>query len=74
MRWNLGSIKVNQNKMYDGFADTQVVKVFSMSTARAASQRHTEHVQCGGTAILDDAVACFHTDMDELIHAHPPRN
>ena len=25
------------------------------------------------TAILDATVACFHKDMDELIHAHPPR-
>ena len=47
----------------------QTLKVFSMSTARAASQSHTEHVHRKSTAILD---ACFHTDMHELIHAHPP--
>ena len=41
-----------------------------MSTARAASQRRTEHGHRKSTAILD---ACFHTDMNELIHVHPPR-
>ena len=25
------------------------------------------------TAILDATFACFHKDMDELVHAHPPR-
>ena len=69
VRWRLVSIEVNQHKVYDGFADKQVLKVFSMSMARAASQRHTEHVQRKSTAILD---AYFHTDTDELIHAPPP--
>ena len=55
---------------WDGFADTQALKVFFMPTARAASQRHTEHVHRQSTAFLD---ACFHTDMNELIRAHPPR-
>ena len=55
---------------WNGFADAQALKVFSTSTARAASQRHTEHVLRKGTAILD---ACFHTDIIELIHARPPR-
>ena len=54
----------------NGFADTQALKVFSISTARAASQRHTEHVHRKSTTILD---ARFHTDMNELSHAHPPR-
>ena len=56
-----------------GFAVTQAVKVFSMSKARAASQRHTVHDHRKITAILDATFACFHKDMDELIHAHPPR-
>ena len=25
------------------------------------------------TALLDDTIVCFHKDMDELIHEHPPR-
>ena len=64
------SIGVNQHERYEGFADTQTLRVFPMSTARAASQRHTEHRHRQITAILD---TCFHTDIDELIHAHPPR-
>ena len=36
-------------------------------------QRHTVHGHRKITAILDDTLACFHKDMDELIHAHPPR-
>ena len=45
------------------------MKVFLISTARAASQRHTELGHRKSIAILD---AFFYTDMDELIHAHPP--
>ena len=70
MRWRFLSIEVNQHERYDGFADTQAVKVFPMSMARAASQRHTVHGHRKSTAILDAAVACFHKDMDELIHIH----
>ena len=55
---------------WNGFADAQALEVFSMSAARAANQRHTEHVHRKSTAILD---ACFHRDMNELIHGHPPR-
>ena len=55
---------------YDGFADTEALKVFPMSKARAASQRHTEHGHHKITEILDATKASFHTDVDELIHAH----
>ena len=58
---------------YDGFAETEALKVFPMSTARAASLRHTEHGHHNITEILDATKACFHTDVDELIHAHLPR-
>ena len=71
--WRLGSIELNQHEMYAGFADTQVVKVFPISIARTASQRRTEHGHRNSSAILDVIGACFHTDMDELIHAHPQR-
>ena len=40
MRWRLGSIDVKQHEQYDGFADTQALKVFPTSKARAPSQRH----------------------------------
>ena len=40
------------------------------SKTRAASQRHTEHGHRQITSILD---TFFHTDIDELKHAHPPR-
>ena len=40
------------------------------SKTRAACQRHTEQGHRQITSILD---TCFHTDMDELKHAHPPR-
>ena len=73
VRWRLGSIEINQYERYDGFAEAQALKVFPMSVARAASQRHTEHGHHKMTAILDATFACFHTDMDELIRAHPPR-
>ena len=73
VRWRLISVDVSQHERYDGFADTQAVKVFPMSMARAARQRDTVHVHRKITAILDATIACFHTDMDELIHAHPPR-
>ena len=73
VRWKLGSIEVNQHERYDGFADTQALKVFPMSTARAASQRHTRHGHRKITAILDAAFARFQPDMDELFHVHAPR-
>ena len=44
-----------------------------MSMARAASQRHAVHGHRKITAILDATKACFHKDMDGLIHALPPR-
>ena len=72
VRWRLVSIEVNQYERYDGFADTHAVKVFPMSMARAASQRHTVHGRRKITAILDATLACFHKDMYELFHAHPP--
>ena len=72
-RWRIGSIEVNQHERYDGFADTQALNVFPTSKARAASQRHTEHGHHNITAILDATTACFQTNMDELILAHPPR-
>ena len=53
VRWRLVSIEVNQYERYHGFADTQALKVFPMSIARAASQRHTEHGHHKITAILD---------------------
>ena len=73
VRWRLASIEVNQYERYDGFADTQALKVFPMSIARAASQRHTEHGHHKIIAILDATFARFHTDMDEFIHVHPLR-
>ena len=73
LRWKLGSIEVNEYERYDGFADTQALKVFLMSTTRAASQRHTEHGTRKITAILDAAIACFRSVMDELVHAHGAR-
>ena len=63
MCWRLVSIEVNLYERYDGFTDTQALKVFPMSTARAASQRHTEPGHHKITAILDASVACFHTDI-----------
>ena len=69
-RWRIVSIEVNQHERYNGFADTQALKVFPMSTARAAGPRHTEHRHRQITAILD---TCFLTVMDELIHAHLPQ-
>ena len=73
VRWRLGSIEVNQHERYDGVADTQAVKVFPVSMARTASQRHTVHGHREITAILDATTACFHEEMDELSHALPPR-
>ena len=35
--WTIVSIGVNQHERYEGFADTQALQVFSMSTAKAAS-------------------------------------
>ena len=73
--WRLDSIEINQYEKYDGFADTQAVKVVPTSKARATSQPHT-HTEYGHRmmiAIMDAAFACFHTNMDELIHAHTPR-
>ena len=73
VRWKLVSIEVNQYEENDGFADTQALNIFPMSVARAASRCHTEHGHHKITAILDATMACFHTDMDELIRAHPPK-
>ena len=41
VRWRLVSIEVNQHERYDGFADTQALKVFPMSMARAT--KSTSH-------------------------------
>ena len=73
MRWRLGRIEVKQHERYCGFADTQAVKVFPMSVARAASQHHTVHGHRKINAILDAIAACFHKDLQELIHEHPTR-
>ena len=62
VRWRFVSIEVQAR-----------VKVFLMSMARAVNQRHTLHCHRKITAILDATIACFHKDMDGLIHAHPPR-
>ena len=43
----------HQHERYDGFADTQALKVSPTSKARAASQRHTEHGHRQITTILD---------------------
>ena len=68
--WRFVNSKVNQIERYDEFADAQAVKVFLISMARAASQRLTELGHRKRIAILD---ACFHADMDELIHGRPPQ-
>ena len=73
VRWRLVSIEVNQHERYCGFADTQAVKVSPMSTATAASQRLTVHGHRKITAALHATIACFHKDMDQLIHEHPSR-
>ena len=73
VRWRLDSIEVKQHERYDGFADTQALKVFPMPMARAACQRHTVHGHRKITAILDATKVCFFKELDELIHAHPPR-
>ena len=66
----LAALRSISTKKYDGFADTQALKMFRTSKARAASQRHTEHGHLQITSILD---TCLHTNVNELIHAHPPR-
>ena len=75
VRWRFVSIDVNQHERYNGFVDRQALKAFPMSMARAASQRHTVHGHRKSTAILDDTIyiACFHKDMDEVIHEDPLR-
>ena len=60
--------ETNQHEKYDGFADTQTLKTFTI--ARAANQRHMEHGHRQFTSILD---TCFHTNMDEMIHARPQK-
>ena len=75
VRWRVVTIEVNQYEKYDGFADTQALKVFPMSIARAPSQRHTEHGH--PTRFLQSWTllqARFPTETEELIHAHPPRD
>ena len=58
MRWRFVSIKVKRHERYDGFADTEAVKVFPMSMTRAASQRHTVHGHRKIIASLDATFAC----------------
>ena len=41
VRWRLVSIDLNQYERFDGFADTQALKVFPMSTA--TSNKSTPH-------------------------------
>ena len=73
VRWRFVSIGVNQHEKYNGFVHTQAVNMFPMSMARASSQRDTVHRHRNINAILDATTACFHKDMDDLIHTHPPR-
>ena len=70
---DLAALRSSNTKKYDGFADTQSLKVFPTSEARATIQRHTEHGHRKIIAIMDATFACSHTNMDNLIHAHPPR-
>ena len=60
---------LNQPEWYDGFAAILALTVFSRSTEKEASQRHLEQGHHKSTTILD---ACFHTDVDQSIHAHTP--
>ena len=66
-RWRLVNMEVNQHERYDGFADTQDGKCFPCRW----QEQQVNVTQL--VTILDGAIACFHTDMDDLIHAHPPR-
>ena len=72
VRWRLVSIEGNQYERYDGFADTQALKVFPVDCKGSRSTSHrarTSQDYCNHGRHF----ACFHTNMDELIHAHPPR-
>ena len=72
VRWRLVSIEGNQYERYDGFADTQALKVFPVDCKGSRSTSHrarTSQDYCNHGRHF----ACFHTNIDELIHAHTPR-
>ena len=57
MRMAATPFEVENLVRWNSFADTPALKVSSLSKARAACQRHTEHVHRKSTAVVD---ACFH--------------
>ena len=67
--WRLVSIEVNQYERYDVFADTQALKV--------SPERQVNVTRCTDiTRLLQSWTLLkhvFHTNMDELILAHPPK-
>ena len=72
VRWRLVSMEVNHYKRHDVFVGTPALKVFRMLIAKAACHSQPEHSHRKVIEILDVAVAFFHADMEEKIHAHPP--
>ena len=52
--WAVGTFQYwSKYERYDHFADTQTLKAFPMSIAKATSQRHTEHRHHKITATVD---------------------
>ena len=76
--WKIVRSVVNQHKRYQNFADTQAPKEVRMLTTRTTKQSQTEYGHRKNITILNTTFVFLHTlltvtDMEELIHAHPPR-
>ena len=75
--WKIVRSGVNQHKKYQNFADTQAPKEVRMLTTRTTNQSQTEYGHRKNNTILNTTFVFLHTfltvtDMEELIHAHPP--
>ena len=76
--WKIVRSGVNQHKRYQDFADTQAPKEVGMLTTKTTKQSQTHYGHRKNYTILNTTFVFLHTlltvtDMEELIHAHPPR-
>ena len=76
--WHIVRSGVDHHERYQSFADTQASKEVPMLTTRTTNQSQTEYGHRKNTTTLNTTIVFLHTlvtitDMEELIHAHPPR-
>ena len=70
----MAALRSINTKKYEEFRRHASIESGSHVKGKSSkSTSNTEHGQRKIIAIMDATMACFHTNMDELIHAHTPR-